>query len=99
MPNPRDDALRPSDVGKLTRLSRRVRQRLFAVDVFAGQQRGFRHLIMQAVRQADIDEIDVGIVDRNLPVLQNPGARGPGGEVFRGGGVRFDDRNHARGSA
>jgi len=40
----------------------------FAVDVFAGGQRRQRHLGVQVVGRADVDDIDPGVIEHFTPV-------------------------------
>ena len=76
------DAGRLGGLGHLASVGRERRQRLLAIDVLAGGDRGQRHLLVQRVRRGDVDEVDVGIGDERAPVA------GRVRKAERGGGLR-----------
>nr|WP_245216456.1 hypothetical protein [Sagittula salina] len=94
-----DDALLAGDVGQLAGLVGGIGERLFAVDVFTREKGGLCHIVMQAVGQADVDQVDFRVGHGGLPVLQDPGSWRAEGEVLRGLWVGLHQRHHAGGPA
>ena len=82
------DAGRGGRRGHLLGLGEGQPERLLAIDVLAGGDRGEGHLAVEAVRRGDRDDVDRGIVDERTPVVGRPreaelvrhrlGARGRG---------------------
>ncbi len=76
------------DQGHLQSIGGQGRQRLFAIDMLAGSDRGQRHFLVQGVGCRDRDQIDLGVRDDGAPVGGGSGkAQRPGGA---GGGFGGD---------
>jgi hypothetical protein len=69
MPYARNDTARRGEIGEFAGLGRGVGEWFLAKNVFACEKRCLRHLVVQTVRQTDIDQVNLGIVYSDLPIL------------------------------
>lgn len=87
------------DVGQFASLRRRIGQRLFAVNMLARQKNSLGHLVMQAVRQPDVNQVNIRVLHRIAPRLQDLRPRRAKGQIGRGPGVIFDQSDNLRRAA
>jgi hypothetical protein len=82
-------------ISKLFCLGRCVGQRLLAIDVLSGKKSCLGHGVVQAVRQADVNQVNLRIIHRILPVGQNFCTRRTKAKLRRRLRIAFHQSCHA----